>query len=539
MKKIRFGLNARIALIVLTLVLLLSAILMQNWYRSTYKIYMSFCHDRSRQITELVADWTDWEKIEHFAETGEPDEYSEQLAYFYKTVKSELGKESALGLCIPHDGYLTTIYEAIVPGDDPKNISSWGDQYVLRGELGERMTSDLRAGHGNETIAMNAAYVDDEMILLDTWEPVFDRDGTIRAVVFMQQSIRSIDSDLRAYMLRVGAMMCILFIAPAMALILLFLRQSIIKPIKRLEKMVDSYENGAFAEEKFRYDDEIQSLANSFTGMAHRIEAYTDEVKRTSVEKERINTEFGVARQIQHDTLPTVFPAFPERREFDIFAVLEASKNISGNFYDFFLIDDDHLALAIGDISGRGIPAALFMVMVRTLIKDRCLQGDSPAEALQSVSEQLLEGNQTNMFATVWLAVLELSTGAGVAVNAGHQHPILCRAGKKFELQVYPHCPPIAAMEGVRFRNHGFQLSPGDTLFVYTVGTVDVQNAKGEAFGTQRILEELNREPEATPSVLLQTVTTALHRFSGEAPCLDDRTLLSMKYYGKDGVPSQ
>ncbi len=537
MKKMRFGLNARIALIVLTLVLLLSAILLQTSYRATYHVYISFCHDHSRQITELVAGWTDWEKIEHFAETGEPDEYSEQLAHFYNNVKSGLGGECYLGLVIPYDEYGTTIYEARVPGDDPESIDPWGRSSDWGEGFKRTMLPDLRAGHGNETIVMGKTR--DGRLVLNTWEPIFDKTGTIRAVVLTQQMMRSIDGDLRAYMTRVSAMMCVFFIAPAMVLILLFLRLSITKPIKKLAKMVDSYESGAFAEEKFRHDDEIQSLANSFTNMAHRIETYTDEVKRTSAEKERINTELGVARQIQHDTLPTVFPAFPERKEFDIFAALEASKNISGNFYDFFLIDDDHLALAIGDISGRGIPAALFMVMVKTLIKDRCLQGDSPAEALQSVNEQLLEGNRANMFASVWLAVLELSTGAGVAVNAGHQHPILCRAGKKFELQVYHHCPPIAAMEGVRFRNHGFQLSPGDTLFVYTVGTVEAQNAKGEAFGTQRILEALNRDPEATPSVLLQMVTTALHHFSGETPSLDDRTLLAMKYYGKDGVSSQ
>ncbi len=536
MKKIRLGLNARIALIVLVLELLLSAILLLNNYISTYRVYATFCHERSRQITEIVADWTDWEKIEHFAETGEPDEYSEQLAYFYNQVKSGLGEECYLGLVIPYDEYGITIYEAVAPGDDPEEIVPWGQSADFGPGFKEAMVPDLRAGHGNETIMMGR--MRDGGLVLNTWEPIFDRAGTVRAVVITQQTMRSIDGDLRANMLRISGM-CMFFIAAAAALILLFLRLSITGPIKKLEKMVDSYENGAFTEEKFRHDDEIQSLANSFIGMARRIETYTDEVKRTSAEKERINTEYGVARQIQHDTLPTVFPASPERREFDIFAALEASKNISGNFYDFFLIDDDHLALAIGDISGRGIPAALFMVMVKTLIKDRCLQGDSPAEALQSVSEQLLEGNRANMFASVWLAVLELSTGAGVAVNAGHQHPILCRAGKKFELQVYPHCPPIAAMEGVRFRNHGFQLSPGDTLFVYTVGAVEAQNGKGEAFGKQRILEALNREPEATPSVLLQTVTTALHRFSSEAPCLDDRTLLSMKYYGKDGVSSQ
>ena len=317
------------------------------------------------------------------------------------------------------------------------------------------------------------------------------------------------------------------------------MRQSIVQPIVRLNTSVDNYEHGNFDLnlEKFKTDDELRNLAVSFTDMTRRIDDYTEEVARATEEKGRISADYNVAKQIQSDILPSEFPAFPERRDFDIYASLYSSKEICGDYYDFFLIDEDHLAMVLGDVSGKGVPAAMFMVIVKTLIKNRALQGFSPAEVLQNVSEQVLEGNNAGMFTTVWLAVLELSTGKGLAANAGQEHPALRRAGKRFELQEYRHSPPVGAMEGVRFRDHGFQLEPGDTLFVYTDGVKAGKNQKEEPFGKERILEALNREPEATPSVLLQTVKSSIDSFYGEAQQTDDLTMLSLKYYGA-GQPS-
>ena len=235
--------------------------------------------------------------------------------------------------------------------------------------------------------------------------------------------------------------------------------------------------------------------------------------------------------------MPNQFPAFPDHTEFDIYAYMSTSREIGGDFYDYFLIDEDHLGLVMGDVSDKGVPAAMFMVITKTLIKNQALQGSSPAEVLQSVSEQLAEGNNSAMFAAVWMAVLELSTGKGVAANAGQEHPILRRAGKRFEQVKYRHSPPVGAMEGIRFREHEFQLEPGDTLFVHTDGIAEVASAQNGTFGDERIMEALNREPDATPSVLLQTVQFAVEDFSGGESQADDVTMMAVKYYGP-GNPS-
>jgi sigma-B regulation protein RsbU (phosphoserine phosphatase) len=175
------------------------------------------------------------------------------------------------------------------------------------------------------------------------------------------------------------------------------------------------------------------------------------------------------------------------------------------------------------------------MVIAKTLIKNRAQLGESPAEILKNVNEQLCEGNEAELFVTVWLAIIEISTGRGVAANAGHEHPVLCRAGGNYELVVYRHSPAVAVMEGMRFREHAFELHPGDRLFVYTDGVPEATNAGNELFGTQRMLDALNADPGASPQALLAGVRQSIDAFVGEAPQFDDITMLGFTYFGPGG----
>ncbi|MDR9831233.1 PP2C family protein-serine/threonine phosphatase, partial [Vibrio sp. FNV 38] len=168
--------------------------------------------------------------------------------------------------------------------------------------------------------------------------------------------------------------------------------------------------------------------------------------------------------------LPREFPPFPEIDRFDIYASMKMAREVGGDFYDFFLLDDGKLAFLIADVSGKGIPAALFMMIAKILIKNRVLNGDSPSRALETVNEQLLDGNDAGMFVTVWLAVIEISTGKGIVSNAGHEHPAIKRSGGSFELVKYRHSPAVAAFDDLTFEEHEFQLYPGDKLFIYTDG---------------------------------------------------------------------
>ena len=279
-------------------------------------------------------------------------------------------------------------------------------------------------------------------------------------------------------------------------------------------------------------DEEILTLAESFKNMTERMKQYIDEVTRVTAEKERIGAELSVATQIQADMLPRIFPPFPERHEFELFASMDPAKEVGGDFYDFFLVDDDHLGLVVADVSGKGVPAALFMVIAKTLIKNRAMLNGSPSQVLQYANEQLCEGNEAELFVTVWLAIIEISTGKGLAANAGHEHPAIKRAGGKWELEVYRHSPAVATIDGLKFPEHEFELHPGDSLFVYTDGVPEATNNKDEMFGTDRMLDSLNSKPDADITELLKIVKKDVDEFTGDAPQFDDVTMLGLTWNG-------
>lgn len=246
-------------------------------------------------------------------------------------------------------------------------------------------------------------------------------------------------------------------------------------------------------------------------------------------EKERIGAELHVATQIQSSMLPCIFPAFPEYQEFDIYASMNPAKEVGGDFYDFFLVDKDHLALVIADVSGKGVPAALFMMISKTLLKNAAQAGLSPKEALQKVNNQLLESNEAEMFVTVWLGIYEISTGRLTAANAGHEYPALKRAGGKFELFKDRHGFVLAGMENTRYREYEIQLNEGDILFVYTDGVAEATDNDNQLYGAERMLEALNRRADAGPKELLEEVKSDIDGFVGEAMQFDDITMMALK----------
>ena len=263
-----------------------------------------------------------------------------------------------------------------------------------------------------------------------------------------------------------------------------------------------------------------------------RMEREQAEQENLKKEQERIEKELVMAREIQASALPNTFPAFPERTEFTLFASMTPAKEVGGDFYDFFLIDADHLALVIADVSGKGIPAALFMMISKTLIKNELLNGCDPAAALDRVNAQLCEQNSSMMFVTVWLAVVEISTGKGLACNAGHEHPGLRRAGGDFGLVKYPHGVFVGVSKKARFTNREFELHPGDRVFVYTDGVPEATAADGEMFGKERLEAALNTCPDGSPEEILRTVKDAVDAFVGDAEQFDDLTMLCLEYRG-------
>lgn len=243
-------------------------------------------------------------------------------------------------------------------------------------------------------------------------------------------------------------------------------------------------------------------------------------------------TELNMATEIQTSMLPSTFPAFPDRSEFDIYASMDPAKEVGGDFYDFFLIDDDHLATVIADVSGKGVPAALFMMSSKILLNDHATIGGSPAEILERVNKLVYANNKAHMFVTVWLGILEISTGKLTSASAGHEYPMINVNGK-YELLKDKHGLAIGAMPNSKYMDTEITLNKGDCVFVYTDGVAEATDANNELFGTDRTLEALNAiQAGVSQKEILAGVRSAVDAFVKEAPQFDDLTMLGLKYFG-------
>jgi sigma-B regulation protein RsbU (phosphoserine phosphatase) len=263
-----------------------------------------------------------------------------------------------------------------------------------------------------------------------------------------------------------------------------------------------------------------------------RMEREQMEMENRKKEQERIAEELSMAREIQANALPSVFPPFPERTEFSLYASMTPAREVGGDFYDFFLTDSNHLALVIADVSDKGIPAALFMMESMTQIRNRMMGGCDPATALEWVNRQLCQRYASKMFVTVWLAVLDISTGRGLACNAGHEPPALCRKGGVFELLRYRHDFIVGGFPNTRYQNRAFELHPGDSLFVYTDGVPEATAGSGEMFTELRLEAILNTCRGCAPDDILQGVKDAVDAFVGDAEQFDDLTMMCLEYRG-------
>lgn len=309
---------------------------------------------------------------------------------------------------------------------------------------------------------------------------------------------------------------------------------TITRPIEELAVNAQDIGEGNFDHKiSVRSKDEVGQLARRFNEMQDNLKNYLNHLKKITAEKERISTELNLATQIQADMLPRIFPPYPDREEFDLYATMNPAKEVGGDFYDFFMIDDNHLALVMADVSGKGVPAALFMVIAKTLIKTRTFMGGTPSEILADVNTQLCEGNEAELFVTVWLGILEISTGHVIASNAGHEYPAIMKAGEGYELFKTKQSPAVATMEGIKFRQSEFDLNPGDNLYIYTDGVAEATNSNDELYGTDRMIDALNHTIGMSAKDITFNMKKSVDEFTGDAPQFDDITMLSLRYFGE------
>lgn len=403
------------------------------------------------------------------------------------------------------------------------------DEYAQKYKL-------LMEGKSTEELVYRTAKQTTTGAHVTTLVPVVNSDGEVVGIMSVQQQMEALQGA-RTQFLRNVAIATLLIAVIAILLFGSQLTSYVTKPLRRIasETVRFSRENTlpeVSLTDSTRGQDELKLLAMHVDKMEYSILNYTENLKTVTSQKDRMEGELNVASGIQQGIIPNQFPAFPERDEFDLYAHMEPAKEVGGDFYDFFFVDDDHLALVIADVSGKGAPAALFMMASRIMIKHRALAGGTPADILEDVNQQLTEGNNANMFVTTWLGILDVKTGELVSSNAGHEYPAICRADGSFELFKDRHGFVLGGMSGSRYTNATIDLNPGDTLFVYTDGVTEATDEQEAFFGTEHMLAALNELPHAAPDELLHHLHDSIQTFAGGVEQADDVTMLALQFRG-------
>ncbi len=284
-----------------------------------------------------------------------------------------------------------------------------------------------------------------------------------------------------------------------------------------------------------RTGDEVENLSLVLADMERDLYQFEENLTKVTAEKERISTELSLANKIQASMLPNIFPALPEWNEFDVYASMDPAKEVGGDFYDFFMIDDEHLCIVIADVSGKGIPAALFMMASQIMIRNHAMMGKAPSQILCDTNNAICANNREEMFVTVWIGILDINTGIITASSAGHEYPVITNDQGLFELFKDKHGMVVGGIEDAVYTDYELHMDIGSKLFVYTDGVPEATNAEQELFGTDRMVDALNKEPESEPLQILKNVRSAVDDFVQEEEQFDDLTMLCLQYNGPAG----
>ena len=551
-KKQRVPMSVKLNALILVIILALSVVLIIIAYDVNSRQVDTYYKQMTASNARTVASFLDGDWIDRFVDTIYSGEYQQLRAKAIEAKDEEMIRQYLIrngwyeGFEIVRDMLrqyrdklgVAYVYTVTLEGEDGFTIIDPDEDLFYIGTFIPVPPEfpNLKRGQAIEPTVSVTEYG----WLCSAYEIIHTSDGGYAALVGVDIDMSEVMAERKAFLTRMiissGGLLLVSIIAS-----FLMMHKVVVEPLKMLSDATSGFteHDHGFKKEDIislpiTSNDEIGDLYQVIRTMQGKIVEYLDNLTRVTAEKERISAELSIATQIQADMLPRIFPPFPSRHDFDIYATMTPAKEVGGDFYDFFLIDDDHLGLVMADVSGKGVPAALFMVIAKTLIKNRAMMGGGPAEVLRYVNEQLCEGNEAELFVTVWLAIVELSTGRGLAANAGHEHPAIRHKDGQYELVIYRHSPAVATMEGLRFREHSFELKPGDSLFVYTDGVTEATNTANELFGTDRMLEALNRNPDALPPELLPQIKAEIDSFVGEAPQFDDITMMCIQYYGAE-----
>ena len=539
MKEKASGLAIKLITSVLLLSVLLCAAISYMGYREFTTVLEDEYNRSAYEIAETARTYLDADRLEHYLETGEIDEaYLEIQARLDALVRST-------------DSYI--IYVTRLSGDYTTSTyifdSVHPDTGFTRYELGYT-AKDMDPNYQEEVERMMTtgersavyfySYTEASGAHTTAAIPIADSSGEIVALLGVEKAMTALENARRTYVWNV---MGITALAVALFLLayIFFLRREVVSPILTIAGEARRFAEDNVARldllEKIRKKDEIGTLARAIGKMEADIVQYVENLTAVTAEKERIGAELSVATQIQADMLPRIFPPFPERGEFDIYATMTPAREVGGDFYDFFLVDAEHLAIVIADVSGKGVPAALFMVIAKTLIRNHAQTGMEPKRVFETVNNQLCENNEAGMFVTAFLGVLELSTGRFTYVNAGHNPPLVALGAQPYDWLPSKRGFVLAGMENMRYRQQEIVLRPGDCVFLYTDGVTEALNSGNELYSEARLKAFFNEfAPKDGPlDELLALLHQDIAAFAGGAEQADDITMLLLRINTTNG----
>ena len=580
-KKRRLGLQAKLNILLIVSILLISVGLLLITYRVYCKKVNEFYYAQAERAARSYTDNVPYQYFTHLIKMTDTDEFRELRARALAADDAEIikdwmrrqpppdylleyyGKEDPY-LDEEGDQYYTLygVYKALAV--DMLTIRQLFDvnsvylQYYKDGETYTLVDPELGVmsiGEVEEPYEAFSQYVGNVRIpptvyqyknqwLCTACEPVEDEvDGEIVTV-----GMNCVDIDMndvireRHWFLFNSAVFIVALTLAAMAASMLLTRKLATRPLKLLAEgtMDFAQADGGFSKDDvirlpIHSNDEIGDLYREIQSMQERIVDGTDRLTRITAERERVSTELRMATEIQSAMLPSIFPPFPDRKEFDLYASMDPAKEVGGDFYDFFMIDDDHLCLLIADVSDKGVPAALFMMSAKILINYRAQMGGTPGDIIAAVNAQMSKGNKSKMFVTVWMGILDVQTGVLTCTNAGHEYPVV-RTGDVFRVFRDKHGLMIGVMPKAKYANYELTLEPGDAIFVYTDGVPEANNASGEMYGMTRLEAALNRAAGEAHEDILRDVRADVDAFVGDARQFDDLTMLCLEYRGPAGA---
>lgn len=522
MRRLSLRKKAAVMILIISFILAGSSVLIS--YR-TYSETMDEHYKRNAMnIARTAATQMDPEKIRKYVETLEKDEDYDTYFQILKEIRLANEVADLYVQTVSAEG-CTYIINEICPLGQTDPLAEANFQYLDR--LEEGLPAFITYSQYGWLCSAGA--------------PIIDDNGEVVAMALVDVSMDEVMQDRQQFLV----FSCVMLVSITLlitVIIIILVNQALVNPIKELAGAASSFisdrskksgkEPGISAITKLdiRSGDEVEDLSHAIKEMERDIITYIQNLTQVTAEKERISAELNVATQIQGSMLPSIFPAFPGHDEFDIYATMDPAKEVGGDFYDFFMVDENHLGVVIADVSGKGVPAALFMVITKTLIKNHALSGESPAEIFTSVNTQLCENNEAGMFVTGWLGFINLHDGKMIYVNAGHNYPLVKYAdGSVAWLKTRPGFV-LAGMEGVHYRQNEFQFDRGDTLYLYTDGVTEALNEQQELFGDERLEAALNASQTIAmlPEELLRYLKIKVDEFAGNAEQADDITMLAV-----------